>query len=362
MKPILININEMSDSREVYDSKPNIFFTLFIYLILGILIIAFLWMYFGHIDVVVKSEGMIRPNNPVSTVVNTFGGTLEAVNIVDGSCVQEGDILYSIEHNNLLTENDYYNNQLIDTVKTLSLLDKYTESIKAGVNYFENNPEEEEYYLKFIGYYYNLELQGEKNYLLEDQNNQYGSIAKYKNNELSTTITNINTYTDKKNELEANIDKLNTQIDSAVVKATRSGVVNSSVELVEGDILSNGIEVLTIIPEEDSQYKVSIYVSNANIGKLSDGMAVKFNVYALPKSEYGYLTGTITQISKDLKVDSNNTSGYYLVETNLDAKTLYDVKGEKANLKAGMACQAQMITESKRILTYVLEKINLWRE
>lgn len=625
MKPILININEMSDSREVYDSKPNIFFTIFIYLILGILIIAFLWMYFGHIDVVVKSEGMIRPNNQVATVANTFGGTLESVNIVDGAYVQEGDILYIIEHNDLLTEYAYYNDQLSDTVENLSLLNKYKESIEAGVNYFENDPEEEEYFLKFQGYYINyemmendytysdkelelnmssvsdqlkllqeklnynkilknaitqnknlfaksgdelvyyilylkyvsdydalveqyksakteidlstteeglvnsydyytsmleglklltasiegeddlfettssyslqyeefvskntelstayeqakeayeinkeleglavtewevqqskiameeaqraidvykvsftasittnitevkkqreeiklakdntlnkddlydqnrsdkiaattnyklkyiieldstittlkenietlesnksnLELQGEKNYLLEDQNNQQGSIAKYKNNELSTTITNINTYTDQQNELEANIDKLTTQIDSAVVKATRSGVVNSSVELVEGDILSSGIEVLTIIPEEDSQYKVSIYVSNANIGKLSEGMEVKFNVYALPNSEYGYLTGMITKISKDLKVDSNNTSGYYLVEANLDAKTLYDVKGDKADLKAGMACQAQMITESKRILTYVLEKINLWRE
>ena len=69
MKAILINSNEMSNSREVYDSKPNIFFTIFIYTILALFVVAFRWMYFGRIDVVVKSEGMLRPNNQVATVM-----------------------------------------------------------------------------------------------------------------------------------------------------------------------------------------------------------------------------------------------------------------------------------------------------
>jgi multidrug efflux pump subunit AcrA (membrane-fusion protein) len=112
MKPIILNINEMSDSREVYDSKPNFFITFFFYLILGILLVSIIWMYFGHIDVVVKSEGMIRPNNQVGTVVNTYGGTIVEVNAVDEANVSEGDILYIIEHDDILTELDYYNNQL----------------------------------------------------------------------------------------------------------------------------------------------------------------------------------------------------------------------------------------------------------
>lgn len=623
MKPILINLNDMSDSKEVYDSKPNFFLTGFIYLLLGILIIALTWMYFGRIDVVVKSEGIIRPNNQVATVVNTYGGTLESVNIEDGSYVQEEDILYTIEHEDLCTDLNYYQDQLSDIETELILLNKYKASIEDNVNYFENNSEEEEYYLKFQQYfinyeitkkeyiysdeerelnlnsvteqlnisqeklsnmetlkesinwsknlfsktdeeleYYNLylkyksdyktivkqydnakteidlsttkeglinsldyyndmlkgleflyqsvekgknlfdttssyslqyeeyinrteelttayeqakenyeinkaleglavtewdvqlskdsmddakraldlykvsfledisanimevnknieelklakdntlskddlykqneqdknnaienfelkyiteldvaintlkeniatlevnkstlELQGEKVFLLKDQNNQHGNLIEFKNTELNTTISSINTYTDKKSELEANIDKINMQIDSAVVKATKSGVINSNVELVEGDVLSNGVEVLTIIPEDNSKYKVSIYVSNEDIGKLREGMAIKFNVYALPNSEYGYLTGKVTKISKDLKVDSDNIAGYYLIEADLDEKALYDAQGNKAELKSGMACQAQMIVESKKIITYVLEKIDLW--
>ena len=54
MKPILMNINEMSDSREVYESKPNLMFAIFIYTFLGILAVALIWSYFGRIDIVVK--------------------------------------------------------------------------------------------------------------------------------------------------------------------------------------------------------------------------------------------------------------------------------------------------------------------
>lgn len=622
MKPIILNINEMSDSREVYDSKPNFFITLFIYLILGILLISIIWMYFGHIDVVVKSEGMIRPNNQVATVVNTYGGTIVEVNAVDGSNVSEGDILYIIEHEDLLTELDYYNNQLKEAEETLSGLHKYKESIEDGVNHLRNIPEEEEYYLKFRDYYINynvleknstydeqernlnfqsiseqldiagvklnniqrlkssvnqhknmfsnsgssreyynlfqkylsdydaivnqyknakteidnstteeglintldyytnqldglkilyssiveeeslfgevnsyslqyeeyvnkleelktahqqakdnydinkelegiavsewevgqskiamedanravetyrtsllgsitsnitevtkkldeiklskdntmskvelykknnkdlsaslenfrlkyiveldttidsltnninnlelnkssLELKDEKTYFVEE-NNQHGSLAAFKISELRTTIDNINTYKNRIGDIETNIVKINTKINSAIVKATKAGVVNTNIEMVEGDTLASGVDVLTIIPENDSEYKVNIYVSNDNIGKLKEGMEVKFNVYALPNSEYGYLKGAVTKISKDLKVDSNNSSGYYLVEASLENKTLYDAKGETARLKMGMACQARMITESKRILTYVLEKVDLW--
>ena len=67
MKPIILNMSEMSDSREVYDSKPNRFFAVFIYTILLILVIAIAWSYFGKIDIVVKSEAIIRPNSQIST-------------------------------------------------------------------------------------------------------------------------------------------------------------------------------------------------------------------------------------------------------------------------------------------------------
>lgn len=158
MKPILMNINEMSDSREVYESKPNPIFTIFIYTILGIIAVALIWTYFGRIDIVVKSEGILRPNSQVATVLNIYGGTLEEVFINDGSLVNEGDILYIIEHKNLLTELDYYSKQLSETDNTLRMLNKYKKSVEDGVNYFTDIPSEEEYFVKTKSYLVNYKM------------------------------------------------------------------------------------------------------------------------------------------------------------------------------------------------------------
>lgn len=46
MKPIIIDMDKMSDSTEVYNSRPNPFLTYFIYFLLLIILIAFGWMYF----------------------------------------------------------------------------------------------------------------------------------------------------------------------------------------------------------------------------------------------------------------------------------------------------------------------------
>ncbi len=624
MKAIIQDISELSDSKEVYESRPNIFFSFFIYLVLALLGVAIAWMNFGKIDIVIKSEGMIRPNEQISTVINKYSGVIEDVNISDGQLVEEGELLYEIDHQELLTEKEFLLTKKEEIVNKIHYLNIYKKSIEEDNNYFKNTIDEEEYYIKFLNYYVNYETlknnhefsnqdrslnletlknqkadiqtklnqteklkksiyQGEnlfsnngvekdyynlfnkyqndynsisqqyskqqleissvstgdsventlnhynekleglnylfesieseedvipeyniyskqyydyldeiqrlnksyeeakenyeanksledlgvstyevkqakelmeksyeaintcktdyllnlesqileiekqisdlnitqkntipKNTLLENNvsekeealktyklnyiidletkitnmketlktiNNNVeklnledgqsyvyadndtqivGSVLEYKTTELQRVISEIESFENSKKELETNILKIDQSISTAVVKAKMSGVINSNIELVKGDLLGSGSEVLTIIPADGSKFKVNIYVNNANIGKISEGMDIKCNIYALPNTEYGYITGKITKISKDIKVDENNTSGYYLVEASLDNTVLYDDSGNKTDLKVGMGCQAQIITDRKSILTFVLEKLNLW--
>ena len=208
MKPILMNINEMSDSREVYESKPNPMFDIFIYTFIGIIAVVLIWAYFGRIDIVVKSEGILRPNSQVATVLNTYGGTLDEVFINDGLLVNEGDILYIIEHNNLLTELDYYNEQLIDAVNNLAMLNKYKRTVENGVNYFAGIPAEEEYFIKAKSYLVNYKLaEKDLNYTTKERNINLTSI-----NEQIVSFSNDLTYVKK---LKASINLAKNQFTSS---------------------------------------------------------------------------------------------------------------------------------------------------
>lgn len=130
-------------------------------------------------------------------------------------------------------------------------------------------------------------------------------------------------------------------------------------ELVVGNTIAAGSEVLSILPTEETGYKCIIYVENADVGGLQPGMPVKFNVYSYPNAEYGYVYGTLTKVSKDIRVDSQSGMAYYQAEASVAVGNFLDSEGKPISLKAGMACEAKIITGEKRILNFVLEKINL---
>ncbi|PKM53954.1 MAG: secretion protein HylD, partial [Firmicutes bacterium HGW-Firmicutes-3] len=105
-------------------------------------------------------------------------------------------------------------------------------------------------------------------------------------------------------------------------------------------------------------YSVDIALPNSEVAGIEVGDVVKFKFSALPFKEYGEFTGTIEQISTDIKSDNSGTS-YYLVEAKLTDIEVVSYKGEKRNIKVGMACEAHVIKEQKKILYWLLEKINL---
>ena len=65
MKPIIVDMKDVSDSTEVYDSKPNRFMIYTIYVVLLMFVIAVIWMCVSKIEIVVKSNGIFRGSNPI---------------------------------------------------------------------------------------------------------------------------------------------------------------------------------------------------------------------------------------------------------------------------------------------------------
>lgn len=623
VRPIIINMDEMSDSREVYESKPGRVGIIFLYTILTLCIAVIVWMIFGKIDEVVKSQGIVRPNGDISTVVNQIEGEIIKVNVKDGEYVKKGDCLYQIDCSTQETQKEYLEKQLEELSQKIHCMEVYQRSVKADKNLLSdsNSDMEEKYYIQFESYfinyknaihnkkfekqinkykvqsnekqllkkrsllslnrklkksiekgknlfsnygdesqYYNLyeqyvngyekimdqyqlkeqeitvstestglvntityynekkegletliksiqsqkncflkkssyqltyeeyenkmdqlneeyqlaleeynlnfELQEygisaaelekseqmmysakkaisdyktsflaetnqqlfevkknlsdsknqkkgqlSKNILLKNNNkqkrnalnayiaeyktsldsriseledgiidvednieslkleeekeyeysdNEDSSVSSIKINELKTNLESISTCYSQMDELKSQLETIQFQIDHATVGAAIDGTVNSKVLLVRGDVLLSGTEVMTIIPDTYSDYKVNIYVANQNIGKLKNGMKVKLSLDAFPSSEYGYLTGTITSISNDIKVDSKNANGYYLIEAKIENEKLFDKNGQELELKSGMTGQVNIIVQEKSIFQYIMEKLNLW--
>ncbi|UJF34232.1 HlyD family efflux transporter periplasmic adaptor subunit [Paenibacillus hexagrammi] len=208
-----------------------------------------------------------------------------------------------------------------------------------------------------------------ENYVNEYQLNLRASIEDSKRKLETLKLERDKVYVELNNAIQADEDqikKLDEQLavssfdsEDREIKASADGIVNVLVELREGDLVGAGTEIATIVPEASSEYTVQVSIPNKDIAKIKAGDQIKYHFLALPYKEYGELTGTITTVSADAILNQESGSSYYAVEAAIQNKPLYNSKGEVSHIKPGMLAEANVVTGSKSILDYLLEKIDL---
>ncbi len=125
MNPIVINMDDMSDSTEVYSSRPSPIFAILIWTLAGILVIALVWMGLFRIDLVTHADGMIRSGSATATITNVTDGTILAWDAEDGEYVKAGQTIYSIDPSELKKQEKSCVTELDKTEQRLEILEAY---------------------------------------------------------------------------------------------------------------------------------------------------------------------------------------------------------------------------------------------
>lgn len=585
MKPIIVNMQEMSDSTEVYESRPNPFFIYFIYVLAAFFLLAVVWMSFFKIDIVVKSNGMFRSEESAVEVSSSVSGIITEWHISEGRYVEEGDLLFAVDaealevsiadHQKLLKDvdrriemltaydryldgeedalkgyedNPYYDEfqgrkQLLvlssetadtdmDTQKsqfqkelenTAQLISQYEEQrsklrmaedgVKSRTNPFDSS---ESYYESIVSSYLSSYQVAQEEYdaqiaeyqrQIESCENQMAELEKrnliqrqtaaadvtapetvepgplpvtdteqespalempaagteqesqapempapgteqedtalgapaagteimeslkrqitelqnsmrtvsgkketaLKNLELQqitaleqqietienallsasssqslisarlevlngvdakqteemnaltekqAVATELSSHRAKKTEYENLLKQYDMESGNATVTASVSGYIYLNQELKNGSFIAQGTNVCRILPEHSENYYAEIYVENEDVARLKEGQEVKFEIAAYPSSEYGYFTGVVDTISKDIKVDSSSGSAYYLAKVRCQETTVTNRKGETGAIQNGMACQGKIVVDEASVLKCLLEKLD----
>ncbi len=152
MKPVIQNIDEMKDSREILESKPHPFTTIFIYILILIFLSAFTWCWFAEKEIVVNVQGVVRPNENIHKVSNLLGSKVLSVNFKNGDKIEKGKVLYTLEHKELDVQKSSLDKSKKDLEKEISNLEKLKKSISDSKNYFTDSKDEKEYYNKYLNY------------------------------------------------------------------------------------------------------------------------------------------------------------------------------------------------------------------
>lgn len=125
MNPIVINMEDMSDSTEVYSSRPSPIFAILIWTLAGILVIALVWMGLFRIDLVTHADGMIRSGSTTATITNITDGTILSWAAEDGEYVKAGQTIYSVDPSELEKQEKSCVTELEKTEQRLEILEAY---------------------------------------------------------------------------------------------------------------------------------------------------------------------------------------------------------------------------------------------
>ncbi len=172
MKGIISNFSDLSDSKELMENKPKPFAVWVIYFFIALVSVAFIWTYFGEIDIVVKADGIVRPSVGVSTLTSKISGKLLTINFGNGEEVEKNDLLFTIDHGPLLIQKQGLEKELEKAMTENNLTQKLVNSILEKTNLFDPQSESE-YYQKVIDGYSKLIKSIDQNKNCFEQRDEY---------------------------------------------------------------------------------------------------------------------------------------------------------------------------------------------
>ncbi len=198
-------------------------------------------------------------------------------------------------------------------------------------------------------------------YSLKSQNQSYSSYLNISHDEqlaaenmklemLSGIADSIKSNETSIISIEKQIADIELNIKNSEVTAPIDGTVNMYSDLSTADLVQSGQTIATIIPDTNGAYKLTMFLSSADISEAEINQNVRLRFAAYPYQEYGELVGTVKSISTDVRSSENGMS-YYVAEVSID-----DTMG--LELVSGMECEARVVTKQRKIIWWLLEKLD----
>ena len=154
-------------------------------------------------------------------------------------------------------------------------------------------------------------------------------------------------------ELENNLVKAKQILAQTTITAPVDGTVLSLTVKTIGGVVNAGQQLAQIVPEKVPLY-VDAALENQDVGFVKPGQRVVVKVATYPFQRYGYLEGTVENISPDA-IQDDKKGLIYKAKIKLN-----DDKSSKQNqlkLLPGMSVSAEITTGQRRIIEFFLDPL-----
>jgi multidrug resistance efflux pump len=363
------DLQEITDSRVLYDKNPPRFMVYIILLVVALLAGFLIWADKSIKTYVVKGQGVVTTENKVN-VMSNISAAIQDVYVNEGKYVQEGDVLLTLRPEDSNLQLEQINKQIDYDNKRIELLTRGEKYASKGINGFDkNNSDEIEFYNRLLDNYakkseYAVDEQSlKKQGYTDDQIKQAKESQKTKLNELY--YDTIMSFTTEKSQLQADKSKLEAQksalensISAYKIIAPKTGKIHLNTPITKGMVLQAG-NMLGSINNNEEGLIVDVSISSSDRPMIKLGDEVSLAVAGLNQAEYGTVNGKVISIDQDATVNGEKGNIYFNVKVKPEKTFLKDKKGEKVNLTLGMLTETRVKYEKITYMKYFLEQIGI---
>ena len=152
------------------------------------------------------------------------------------------------------------------------------------------------------------------------------------------------------------IAEVQSRIDRARIVATASGTVMDLAVAHAGEVIAPGDPIAEIIPE-NSAVEAEIEISADRIGNVDVGMEARLKVLSYDFTRYGEIVGEVLAISPSSFENEEGLSVYRVTIGLPNGGVDAELTGRP--IRPGMTVTADILNDSKKVLTYLLKPLRV---
>ena len=182
-------------------------------------------------------------------------------------------------------------------------------------------------------------------------------------------------------QLEQNLVKATQLVREMTLRAPINGTVQASAVTTIGQVVTTGQQLMDVVPNGD-RLQIQAYVLNEDIGFVQPGQPVNVKIDAFPYSRYGSIDGTVVKLANDaipgkqgqqqqmngsqppsldgsmsITTAAQATQDLVFPVIIEPAQTTMNVDGRQIPLVSGMTVTAEIRTERRSAISYILSPL-----
>jgi len=167
-------------------------------------------------------------------------------------------------------------------------------------------------------------------------------------------LTELTKANDQIREAELSIDRYKQREQYRFLRAPVDGTVQQRTIHTVGGVVQPAQTLMVVVPH-DVAMAVEAKVLNQDAGFVKPGQDVTLKIATYSYTKYGTLTGTVEHVSQDA-VNDEKLGPVYMARIRLPAD-LVSHSGRTLRLQTGMAVTAEIKTDERRVIDYLLSPI-----